>query len=93
MQRLESEWSASVRLGNPLIQYSGSGRDIAGIFMELPDRKDFGDYYKTITEPISLQEIEVSSRRSTAWAAGLICQSGEDVVTYISVLGSLFRGC
>lgn len=28
--------------------------------MELPDRKDLPDYYKVITNPISLQEIEVS---------------------------------
>ena len=37
-----------------------SGRDVAGIFMELPDRKLFADYYKTISDPISLQSIEVS---------------------------------
>lgn len=28
--------------------------------MELPDRKDLPDYYKVITNPVSLQEIEVS---------------------------------
>jgi hypothetical protein len=38
---------------------SGSGRDIAGIFLELPDRKSFPDYYKAILNPISLAEIEV----------------------------------
>jgi len=39
---------------------SGSGRLIADIFMELPDRRLFTDYYKTIKEPVSLKEIEVS---------------------------------
>ena len=34
-------------------------REIAGMFMELPDRKLFPDYFQTITDPISLQEIEV----------------------------------
>lgn len=38
---------------------SGSGRDISAIFMELPDRKDIPDYYRTIKNPISLEEIEV----------------------------------
>lgn len=40
---------------------SGSGRDISAIFMELPDRKDIPDYYRTIKNPISLEEIEVCS--------------------------------
>jgi hypothetical protein len=37
--------------------------------MELPDRRDLPDYYKVITNPISLSEIEVSfaDRR---WAMG-----------------------
>jgi hypothetical protein len=39
---------------------SGSGREIAGIFEELPDRKSFPDYYLAIKRPISLGEIEVS---------------------------------
>lgn len=39
---------------------SGQDREIAGIFMDLPDRRDLPDYYKVITNPISLQEIEVS---------------------------------
>jgi hypothetical protein len=39
---------------------SGSGRQISGIFMELPDRKDLPDYYKVIANPISLSDIEVS---------------------------------
>lgn len=43
---------------------SGSGRDISAIFMELPDRKDIPDYYRTIKNPISLEEIEVCSRPS-----------------------------
>lgn len=39
---------------------SGTGREIAGIFEELPDRKMFPDYYQAIKRPISLEEIEVS---------------------------------
>jgi hypothetical protein len=42
------------------LTYSGTHREIAGIFMELPDRRDLPDYYKVITNPISLTEIEVS---------------------------------
>lgn len=44
---------------------SGSGRDIAEIFEELPDRKLFSDYYQAIAQPISLAEIEVSAKQ--AW--------------------------
>ncbi|ORX41076.1 Bromodomain-containing protein [Kockovaella imperatae] len=36
----------------------GSGREIAGIFMDLPDREELPDYYTTITSPISLSNIE-----------------------------------
>lgn len=41
---------------------SGTGREIAGIFLELPDPKLFEDYYKAILKPISLQEIEVGRK-------------------------------
>lgn len=47
-------------MGVRLTDGSGQEREIAGIFMELPDRKDLPDYYKVITNPVSLQEIEVS---------------------------------
>ena len=40
--------------------FSGTGREISGIFEELPDTKDFEDYYKVIKNPIALSEIEVS---------------------------------
>lgn len=43
-----------------LIRCSGQFREVAGIFMDLPDRKDLPDYYKVIQQPISLREIEVS---------------------------------
>ncbi|WRT70655.1 uncharacterized protein IL334_007653 [Kwoniella shivajii] len=36
----------------------GSGREITGIFLKLPERRDLPDYYKTIKDPISLEEIE-----------------------------------
>nr|ODN89897.1 hypothetical protein L203_01814 [Cryptococcus depauperatus CBS 7841] len=36
------------------------GRDISAIFMQLPERKELPDYYKTIQNPISLEEIEAS---------------------------------
>ncbi|WWC92244.1 uncharacterized protein L201_007198 [Kwoniella dendrophila CBS 6074] len=36
----------------------GSGREIAGIFTKLPPRRDLPDYYATIKNPISLEEIE-----------------------------------
>ncbi|EIW69929.1 hypothetical protein TREMEDRAFT_68376 [Tremella mesenterica DSM 1558] len=47
----------------------GSGRDIAGIFMTLPDRKDFEDYYKVMKNPICLTEIEdrMLGRRYEKW--------------------------
>lgn len=37
-------------------------RDISQFFEVLPDRKVFMDYYRAIERPISLREIEVSSR-------------------------------
>ncbi|WVR08581.1 hypothetical protein IAU60_005636 [Kwoniella sp. DSM 27419] len=47
----------------------GSGREIAAIFMRLPDRRDFPDYYRTIRQPISLEEIESKQmgRRYEGW--------------------------
>jgi len=59
MPTLGSKWYQSERAGQ-VADISGSGRQIAGIFMELPDRRIFTDYYRTIKEPISLKEIEVS---------------------------------
>ncbi|ODN99502.1 hypothetical protein L198_03346 [Cryptococcus wingfieldii CBS 7118] len=49
--------------------YDGSGRLISDVFMQLPDRKDLPDYYKTIKTPISLEEIEAkhSGRRYETW--------------------------
>jgi len=35
--------------------------------MELPDKKVFIDYYKTIADPISLQEIEVCLGCNSQW--------------------------
>ncbi|WWD20660.1 hypothetical protein CI109_105136 [Kwoniella shandongensis] len=47
----------------------GSGRDVSAMFMQLPDRKDLPDYYKTIRNPISLEEIEIKhgGRRYETW--------------------------
>jgi hypothetical protein len=53
---VETHWSRQTTA-----DLSGSGRQIAGIFMELPDRRIFTDYYRTIKEPISLKEIEASA--------------------------------
>ncbi|WVQ70702.1 hypothetical protein IAR50_000224 [Cryptococcus sp. DSM 104548] len=49
--------------------YDGSGRLVSEVFMQLPDRKDLPDYYKTIKTPISLEEIEAkhSGRRYEDW--------------------------
>ncbi|TYJ54395.1 hypothetical protein B9479_004983 [Cryptococcus floricola] len=49
--------------------YDGSGRFVSDVFMQLPDRKDLPDYYKTIKTPISLEEIEAkhSGRRYETW--------------------------
>lgn len=38
--------------------------------MDFPDRKDLPDYYKVITNPVSLQEIEVSLRFDLYRACG-----------------------
>lgn len=38
--------------------HSGRERDISTIFMTLPDRKSFPDYYRAIKNPVSLDEID-----------------------------------
>ncbi|WVQ95513.1 hypothetical protein IAU59_002610 [Kwoniella sp. CBS 9459] len=47
----------------------GSGRDVCAIFMQLPDRRELPDYYQTIKNPISLEEIESKQvgRRYESW--------------------------
>lgn len=40
----------------------GSGDRASVFFEELPSRDDYPDYYKLITQPVSLKEIEVSGR-------------------------------
>ncbi|WVQ63277.1 uncharacterized protein L199_001428 [Kwoniella botswanensis] len=61
----------------------GSGREIAGIFLQLPPRRDFPDYYRTIRNPISLEEIESKQvgRRYESFQEfvddiDLMCQNG-----------------
>ncbi|WWD08343.1 hypothetical protein V865_006455 [Kwoniella europaea PYCC6329] len=61
----------------------GSGREIAGIFLQLPSRRDFPDYYRTIRNPISLEEIESKQvgRRYESFQEfvddiDLMCQNG-----------------
>ncbi|WVW80887.1 hypothetical protein I302_102878 [Kwoniella bestiolae CBS 10118] len=63
----------------------GSGREIAGIFAQLPSRRDFPDYYRTIRNPISLEEIESKQigRRYESFQEfvediDLMCQNGMD---------------
>jgi hypothetical protein len=36
------------------------GRQLAEIFLELPLKKDYPDYYETIKKPISFEQIQVS---------------------------------
>jgi len=45
----------------------------SGIFMELPDRKDLPDYFKVITNPVSLSEIEVSHSFVNPLTARIVC--------------------
>ncbi|KAK8850478.1 hypothetical protein IAR55_004396 [Kwoniella newhampshirensis] len=47
----------------------GSGREVTAMFMQLPDRKNFPDYFRTIRNPISLEEIEIKhgGRRYETW--------------------------
>jgi hypothetical protein len=40
-----------------------SGRLIADLFMELPDREEYPDYYLTIKNPIALDMIRVCARK------------------------------
>nr|XP_018259645.1 uncharacterized protein I303_07713 [Kwoniella dejecticola CBS 10117]OBR81803.1 hypothetical protein I303_07713 [Kwoniella dejecticola CBS 10117] len=61
----------------------GSGREIAGIFAQLPSRRDLPDYYNTIRYPISLEEIEskhigrrYESFQEFAEDIELMCQNG-----------------
>ncbi len=42
---------------------------MAAIFLDLPDRQEFPDYYKAIKLPISLNEIEVSNDLSSCGVA------------------------
>lgn len=37
---------------------SGQERDIASIFLSLPDRRSFPDYYRMIKNPVSLDEVD-----------------------------------
>jgi hypothetical protein len=46
-----------------LICVSRPGRQLATMFLHLPDRDDFPDYYQVITAPISLEQIEVGDVR------------------------------
>ena len=39
-------------------QEPGTGRFLRQIFMELPSRKDYPDYYQVILEPIDMTMIE-----------------------------------
>ncbi|WVQ85899.1 hypothetical protein IAT38_008067 [Cryptococcus sp. DSM 104549] len=41
------------------VSSDGSGRLLSSMFEQLPDRKDLPDYYRTIKNPISLEEIEI----------------------------------
>ncbi len=68
---------------------SGSGRDIAEIFEELPDRKLFSDYYQAIAQPISLAEIEVSLRQAHDNKCQADPAAGEDGRSEIRDVGSV----
>lgn len=49
-----------------IITYTHSSpnrRDVSPVFMALPDKKLFPDYYAVIPEPICLNMINVSARR------------------------------
>jgi hypothetical protein len=68
--------------------FSGTGREISGIFVELPDRKDLPDYYKVIANPVSLSDIEVSHIRR-----GVADGPESNVVAQIRNLGGILCRC
>jgi len=69
---------------------SGTDRSIADIFMELPDRRLFNDYYRTIKEPVSLREIEVSLARLRNIAP---LMAGSDDVPVVRALARILPRC
>lgn len=54
-------WSLSSHL---IIFFSPRNRIYMEIFEELPDRKEYADYYEAIKQPVSLETIEDKMREN-----------------------------
>jgi len=50
-------WAALGVSNNPVLSPISRGRQLAELFLDLPSREVLPDYYKTIKEPISLNQI------------------------------------
>ena len=49
-----------IRLWEMIVEHKdANGREVSGIFMVLPTRKELPDYYQLIKKPIDLKKIKV----------------------------------
>lgn len=46
-------------------QFCSEEYDVCGIFMELPSKDEYPDYYQVIKNPIALENIKVIRRKRT----------------------------
>lgn len=59
-----------------LMEYQVDNRNIIDIFVNLPSKKDYPDYYTVITDPIDMATIEVNLKE------GKVCASHDNYNKY-----------